>query len=167
MLLQSLHTIHNFTCITCSYIKYTHYIHLHALRNITCITCVIILRSLHTVTLITYITYVYMLYALAPLHNLHTVTWQTELALTLNIILSTPHPPRAPALPTDPSLSMEILSAALHAGPDVYHKAVAAWRAKFPVTVLPDPGKDFLICEGSSWHDQGMCCPANFSRLFA
>ena len=111
-----------------------------------------------------------MLYALAPLHNLHTVTWQTELALTLNIILSTPHPPRAPALPTDPSLSMEILSAALHAGPDVYHKAVAAWHAKFPVSGLPDPGKDFVICEGSSGrHDQRMRGPANFrvSRSFA
>jgi len=50
----------------------------------------------------------------------------------------------------------------------VYHKAVAAWRAKFPVSGLPDPGKDFVICEGSSGHDQRMRGgPANFSRSFA
>lgn len=49
----------------------------------------------------------------------------------------------------------------------MYHKAVAAWRAKFPVSGLPDPGKDFVICEGSSGHDQRMRGPANFSRSFA
>ena len=80
-----------------------------------------------------------------------------------------PPPPPAPAPPTDPSLSIGKLCAALHAGPDVYHKAVAAWRAKFPISVLPDPGKDFVICEGSSGHasDQRMRGPANFSRSFA
>ena len=52
----------------------------------------------------------------------------------------------------------------------MYHKAVAAWRAKFPVSGLPDSGKDFVICEGSSRrHDQRMRGPANFrvSRSFA
>ena len=49
----------------------------------------------------------------------------------------------------------------------MYHKAVAAWRAKFPVSSLPDPGKDFVICERSSGHDQRMRGPANFSRSFA
>ena len=110
-----------------------------------------------------------------PLHDLHTITWQVEPALTLHIILSSPPPlpqPEPPARPggppTGPSLSIGKLSAALHAGPHVYHKAVAAWCAKFPVSGLPDPGKDFVICEGSSGHDQRMCCgPANFSRSFA
>ena len=56
---------------------------------------------------------------------------------------------------------------ALHAGPDAYNKAAAAWRAKFPLAALPDPRKDFLVCEGGSGRAKRMRGPANFSRSFA
>jgi hypothetical protein len=43
------------------------------------------------------------------------------------------------------------------------------WQVEPALTLhLPDPGKDFVICEGSSGHDQRMRGgPANFSRSFA
>ena len=59
------------------------------------------------------------------------------------------------------------LCAALHAGPDAYNKAAAAWRAKFPLAALPDPRKDFLVCDGGSGRAERMRGPANFSRSFA
>ena len=43
----------------------------------------------------------------------------------------------------DPSMLLGKLCAALHAGPDAYNKAAAAWRAKLPLAALPDPLKDF------------------------
>ena len=42
-----------------------------------------------------------------------------------------------------------------------------AWRAKFPLAALPDPRKDFLVCEGGSGRAERMLGPANFSRSFA
>ena len=68
-----------------------------------------------------------------------------------------------PAAPSgDPSQLLGKLCAALHAGPDAYYKAAAAWRAKFPLAALPDPRKDFLGCEGGSGRAERMRDPPTF-----
>ena len=142
--------------ITCTYMHYV------VLYDVTCFTPNNTkLHVLHTL-IITFRCIYYI--------HLHIITWVSCFFMTLhalcptegnNLQIDPPVPPlpvhlnhpRIPAQPaarpSDPSLLIGKLCSALHAGPDEYYKAVAAWHAKFPVAAFPDPGKHFLICEGN------------------
>ena len=99
--------------------------------------------------------------------TLHSITDGASPDLHHPILPPPPQPPRPAAPSGDPSLLLGKLCAAPHAGPDAYNKAAAAWRAKFPLAALPDPRKDFLVCDGGSGRAERMRGPANFSRSFA
>ena len=100
--------------------------------------------------------------------TLHFVTGGASPDLHHPVLSQPPQPPRPAAPSGDPSLLLCKLCAALHAGPDAYNKAAAAWRAKLPLAAaLPDPRKDFLVCEGGSGRSERMRGPANFSGSFA
>ena len=68
--------------------------------------------------------------------------------------------------PPDPSLLIGKVCSAIHAGPDAFKDAKAQWRAKYPVTAFPDPGKAFRQYDGIIGEER-MRGPANFSRSFA
>ena len=76
-------------------------------------------------------------------------------------LLPVPAPPRP-----DPSLLIGKVCAAIHAGPGAFKDALAHWRAKYPITAFPDPGKNIEVYEGIIGRER-MRGPANFSRSFA
>ena len=94
--------------------------------------------------------------------TLHYITGGASPDLHHPVLLQPPQPPWPAAPSGDPSLLLGKLCEALQAGPDAYNTAAAVWRAKFPLAALPDPRKDFLICEGGSGRAERMGAPPTF-----
>ena len=157
-----IHFIYMLNTCQLQHIYITITLHLH--NDYICFTCWIHVNyniftfQLHCIyILFTFVLHiVYMLHT-SQLHNIYKqLHWHFRSPTFSGGVDNPNDPPIHPILPVpappppDPSLLIGKVCAEIHAGPDAFKDAVAHWRAKYPMTTFPDPGKNLQDTSTSS-----------------